>query len=358
MMGSERKPPARSERGSAQGRAGEARLVAAVRAGDEAAFAALTEPYRRQLQVHCYRILGSLEDAEDLVQETFIRAWRNRASFHGESLYRTWLYQIATNASLDALRRRRRRVLPPDLGPAGDPRAELPDATDAPWLQPYPDRLLEPASPDESEPEALVVERETIELAFLVAIQALPPRQRAALILRDVLDWSAAATASLLETSVQAINSSLQRAHATMRTQLPPDRRDWGQVAAATGDEQLLLQRYMEAHERADIGGLARLLRDDVRLSMPPMPVWFEGHAAVVAFHEGVFAPEVGHIRGVPTAANRQPVAALYVRAPGEDEYRPLALDLLTIDGGAITQITSFVTPDLFAAFGLPAGFR
>jgi RNA polymerase sigma-70 factor (ECF subfamily) len=338
-------------------RAGEAMLVASAIAGDEGAFEALTEPYRRQLHVHCYRMLGSVDDAEDLVQETFIRAWRNRARFHGESLFRTWLYQIATNACLDALRRRRRRVLPQDLVPAGDPGAELPEPIDAPWLQPYPDRLLELSTPVGSGPEARVIEKETIELAFLVAIQALPPRQRAVLILRDVLDWSAAESASMLETSVQAINSALQRAHATMRQQLPPKRRDW-RPAVPSHEERTLLRRYMEAHERADIAGLAGLLREDVRLSMPPMPVWYEGRSAVVAFHRGVFAPEVGHIRGLATSANRQPVAALYVRSAGETEYRPLALDLLTIEAGEITQITSFVTPDLFAAFGLPASLR
>ena len=342
---------------STQGRAGEADLVAAANAGDDKAFAALTEPYRQQLQVHCYRMLGSLEDAEDLVQETFVRAWRNRAKFHGDSLYRTWLYQIATNACLDALRRRRRRVLPYDLVPAGDPGAALPDAIDAPWLQPYPDRLLEPSAPVGGEPEATTVEKETIELAFLVAIQSLPPRQRAVLILRDVLDWSAEDSAALLETTVPAINSALQRAHATMREKLPAKRREWKPATAPSDEERNLLQRYMAAHERSDIHGLAVLLRDDVRLSMPPMPVWYEGRLAVVAFHEGVFAPDVGHIRGLATAANRQPVAALYVLAPGGIEYRPLALDLLTMEGGAITEITSFVSPHLFAAFGLPEVF-
>jgi RNA polymerase sigma-70 factor (ECF subfamily) len=341
-----------------QGRADEADLVAAAVAGDEAAFAALTEPYRRQLQVHCYRMLGSLEDAEDFVQETFVRAWRNRATFHGDSLYRTWLYQIATNACLDALRRRRRRVLPYDLVPAGDPGVALPDAIDAPWLQPYPDWLLEPSAPVSGEPEARTVEKETIELAFLVAIQSLAPRQRAVLIVRDVLDWSAEDAASLLETTVPAINSALQRAHATMREKLPAERRDWKPTSVPSDEERVLLDRYMAAHERSDIHGLAVLLRDDVRLSMPPMPVWYEGRSAVVAFHEGVFGPDVGHIRGLATAANRQPVAALYVRTPGDTEYRPLALDLLTVQGGAITDITSFVMPELFAAFGLPATLR
>jgi RNA polymerase sigma-70 factor (ECF subfamily) len=207
------------------------------------------------------------------------------------------------------------------------------------------------------EPEATSVEKETIELAFLVAIQSLPPRQRAVLILRDVLDWSAEESASLLETTTAGVNSALQRAHATMREKLQARRREWKPATSPSREEEAVLRRYMDAHERSDIHGLAVLLRDDVRLSMPPHPVWYEGHAAVVAFHEGVFDPENGHIRGIATAANRQPVAALYVRPPGEIEYRPLALDLLTLEGVAITEITSFVIPELFEKFGLPQAF-
>ncbi len=333
----------------------EARLVAAAMDGDEVAFAALTERYRRQLQVHCYRMVGSIEEAEDLVQETFLRAWRMRSSFRRDSLYRTWLYQIATNVCLDALRARKRRVLPTDLGPAGDPADPLPNAMDAPWLQPYPDRLLEPASAAANEPDAMAVERETIELAFLVSIQALPPRQRAVLIMRDVLDWSAAETATLFDISVQAVNSSLQRAHETMRRKLPRQRQSWAPLSRPSADELALLARYMEAHERADSSILAGLLRDDVRLSMPPMPIWLDGRVDVLAFHlDNVFAPSVGHIRGLATAANRQPAAALYLRAPGDDVYRPLAIDVLRFEGDSISEITSFVSPELFAAFGLP----
>jgi RNA polymerase sigma-70 factor (ECF subfamily) len=337
--------------------ADDASLAAAITAGDEAAFAVLAERYRRQLQVHCYRMLGSFEDAEDIVQETLIRAWRKRDTFEGRSLFRTWLYQIATNACLDALRRHPRRVLPPELGPAADPRADLPDPIDLPWLQPYPDLLLQSTDPAEA-PDAKTVAKETIELAFLVAIQALPPRQRAVLIARDVLDWSAAETATLLDTTVASVNSALQRAHETMRHRLPPRREAWTATAETTADDRTLLRRYMDAHEQADTGILATLLRDDVRLSMPPIPIWYEGLAAVVAFHEGVFGPEVGPIRGIATSANRQPVAALYVRPPGKKAFRPLALDLLRIEAGAIAEITSFVSPQLFAGFGLPAYLR
>src|SRR5262245_6110788 len=186
---------------------------------EQAAFAALTEPYRRELQVHCYRMLGSFQDAEDLVQETMLRAWRSRQQFQGRSSFRAWLYRIATNACLDALASKARRVLPYQLAPATDPRATslfTPDP-EIPWLQPYPDRLLDEVAPSDTEPDALAVERETIELAFLVAIQLLPPRQRAVLILRDVLGWSARETASLLESSVASANSALQRARATMK---------------------------------------------------------------------------------------------------------------------------------------------
>jgi RNA polymerase sigma-70 factor (ECF subfamily) len=201
----------------------------------------------------------------------------------------------------------------------------------------------------------MAVERETIELAFLVSIQALPPRQRAVLIVRDVLDWSAAETANLLDTTVQAVNSSLQRAHQTMRGKLPQTRQSWAPLKSPSADELALLGRYMEAHERADSSILAGLLREDVRLLMPPMPVWYDGRGAVVAFHhDSVFAPTVGPIRGLATAANRMPAAALYVRAPGDDRYRPLAIDVLRVEGGAISEITSFVSPELFAAFGLP----
>ncbi|MGH2801339.1 MAG: RNA polymerase subunit sigma-70, partial [Thermoleophilaceae bacterium] len=196
---------------------------------EESAFAALFERHRRELQVHCYRMLGSFEDSEDLVQETFLRAWRKRANFgsDGRSSFRAWLYRIATNACLDVLRSRPRRVLPTHVEPAGDPAAPPSPPADLPWLQPYPDRLLEPISPVEDEPGAVVVARETIALAFIAAIQHLPPRQRAVLILRDVLGWSAKDAASLLEVSVSSVTSALQRARATLRDRLGERRTEW-----------------------------------------------------------------------------------------------------------------------------------
>jgi RNA polymerase sigma-70 factor, ECF subfamily len=322
----------------------------------ESAFAALLERHRRELQVHCYRMLGSLEDAEDLVQETFLRAWRKRASFSagGLSAFRAWLYRIATNACLDVLRSRPRRVLPPQVGKAGDPTAPPSPPADLPWLQPYPDRLLEPIAPGQDEPAAVVVARETIELAFIAAIQHLPPRQRAVLILRDVLGWPAKDTASLLEASVGSVNSALQRARATLRDRLGERRTDWARPSEPSQEERELLRRYVDAHERADADALAELLRDDARLTMPPHPTWYAGREAILIATRQGFDPEFGHIRTLIAAANSQPAAAHYLRRPGESEYRPLALDVLRIEGGRVAEINSFVFPGLFPAFGLP----
>jgi RNA polymerase sigma-70 factor (ECF subfamily) len=329
-------------------------VLAAARAGDESAFAALVERYRRELQVHCYRMLGSLEDAEDMVQETFLRAWRNRGSFEGRSTFRAWLYRIATNACLDLLERRPRRVLPPQVAPAADPRAPLPPAADLPWLQPYPDRLLEGIAPSDAEPDAALVAKETIELAFLVTIQHLPARQRVVLVLRDVLGWSAKETALLLNASVDSVNSALGRARSTVRKHLPARRLEWAADSEPSEAERSLLRRYMEAHERGDAAAFAALLREDARLTMPPMPTWYDGRAAVATFHaEQVFVPDV-QWRFMATRANRQPAAALYTRRPGEGEYRASVIDVLRIEEGLIAQIDSFVLPDLFPAFGLP----
>ena len=301
-------------------------------------------------------MLGSLEDSEDLVQETFLRAWRGRASFSPReaSSFRAWLYRIATNACLDVLRKRPRRILPPQVAPAGDPAAPPPPPADLPWLQPYPDRLLEPIAPAGDEPGAVVVARETIELAFLAAIQHLPPRQRAVLILRDVLGWSAKETALLLEASVGSVNSALQRARATLRDRLPERRTEWAPSSRPSEGERELLRRYVEAHERADADALAELMREDARLVMPPHPTWYAGREAIlIAMRQG-FDPEFGQLRTFVAGANMQPAAAHYLREPGESGYRPLALDVLRLEGGSVAEITSFVSPELFPAFGLP----
>jgi RNA polymerase sigma-70 factor (ECF subfamily) len=301
-------------------------------------------------------MLGSFEDSEDLVQETFLRAWRKRASFgsDGRSSFRAWLYRIATNACLDVLRSRPRRVLRAQVAAAGDPAAPPQPPADLPWLQPYPDRLLEPISPAEDEPAAVVVARETIELAFVAAIQHLPPSQRAVLILRDVLGWSAKDTASLLDVTVAAVNSSLQRARATVRERLGERRTEWARSAQPSEKERELLRRYLDAHERADVDALAELLRQDARLTMPPHPTWYAGRKAILIASQQGFDPGFGELRSVVAGANMQPAAAHYLRRPGESEYRLLALDVLQIERGRIAEITSFVFPELFGAFGLP----
>jgi RNA polymerase sigma-70 factor, ECF subfamily len=310
---------------------------------EEAVFTELLERHRAELRVHCYRMLGSVEESEDLVQETFLRAWRNRASFIPASA-RAWLYRIATNACLDVLRRRPSRLLTAPV-PAADPDAPIPPPAELPWLQPYPDRLL---APPEDEPGTAVVARETIELAFLAAIQNLPPRQRAVLILRDVLDWSAKETAELLDVSVASVNSALQRARGRV---IPAPERPPAE------EERELLRRYVDAHERADVAALAELLREDARLTMPPHATWFEGRAAILVASTKGFDPEFGELRAVPTGANLQPAVAHYLRPPGASEYRPLAIDVLRMKSGLVAEINSFVFPELFAAFGLPDEF-
>jgi RNA polymerase sigma-70 factor, ECF subfamily len=301
-------------------------------------------------------MLGSFEDSEDLVQETFLRAWRKRASFgpDGRFSFRAWLYRIATNACLDVLRSRPRRVLPPQVAAAGDPAAPPSPPADLPWLQPYPDRLLEPMSPAKDEPGAVVVARETIELAFIAAIQHLPPRPRAVLILRGVLGWSAKDTASMLKVSVASVNSALQRARATLRDRLGERRTEWARSLEASEEERELLRRYVDAHERADADALAELLREDARLTMPPHPVWYRGRKAILIAARQGFDPEFGRLRTLVAAANRQPAAAHYLRRPGESVYRPLALDVLRIENGRVAEILAFPA-DSFPGAGAAA---
>ena len=327
--------------------------AAAAKAGDEAAFGALAERYRRELLVHCYRMLGSLDDAEDQVQETFLRAWRRRETYAGRATFRAWLYRIATNACLDALARHPRTV-PEPTPPTGASVPAAPRAEIA-WLQPFPDQLLEGIAPSDEEPDAVVVAKETIELAFLAAIQHLPPRQRAVLILRDVLGWSAKETAALLDSSVQSANSALQRARATLREQLPERRLEWRADADPSEHERELVQRYVEATERVDTSALAALLREDMRFSMPPDPNWWAGRdAAVASWVEGGFGgPDFSDIRCLATSANRQPAVANYRRQPGDTQYHGFALDVLRIEDGLVAEIVTF-GPSVFRAFGLP----
>ncbi|VXC27487.1 RNA polymerase subunit sigma-70 [Aeromicrobium sp. 9AM] len=304
----------------------------------EAAFSELAEPHRRELHVHCYRMLGSFEDAEDTVQETFLRAWRRRETFEGRSTFRAWLYRIATNACLDLLAKRR-----PDPATGGE----------VLWLQPYPDRLLDELRADDSEePEALAVARETIELAYVVAVQHLAPRPRAALILRDVLGWPAKDVAELLGDSVNSVNSALQRARAGMREHLPAERQDWtgGDEDAETRE---LVRSFTDASVAKDIDAITTMLRDDVRYSMPPTPGLYVGRDAVLADWIGDGFEDLGDMRTVLTSVNRQPAIAFYLWQERERAYLPLTIDVLRISGGAVTEIVIFHA-DQFPLLGLP----
>ncbi|WP_432188096.1 RNA polymerase subunit sigma-70 [Streptomyces sp. Tue6028] len=305
---------------------------------DEPAFSRLAERHRRELHVHCYRMLGSFEDAEDTVQETFLRAWRRRETFEGRSTFRAWLYRIATNACLDLLARCR-----PEPATGGE----------VLWLQPYPDRLLDelPAG-SADEPETVAFARETIELAYLVAVQHLAPRPRAVLILRDVLGWPAKEVAEFLGDSVNSVNSALQRARAGMREHLPAERQDWSGGAQDSGTRELV-RRFTDASVATDVGRLADMLRDDVRCSMPPTPGLSLGRDAVVTgWVEEGFEGMQG-LRGVPTSVNRQPAVAFYLWNEREGAYLPLTIDVLRVTGGAITEIVIFHA-DRFPRLGLP----
>ncbi|MFF4986299.1 RNA polymerase subunit sigma-70 [Streptosporangium saharense] len=315
----------------------EAAFIAAARSNDAAQFALITEPYRRGLQVHCYRMLANYEDAQDLTQETFLRVWRRRESFRGHATLRTWLYRIATNACLDFLDRRNDRTPVP---------AELPGAdSEVHNLQPYPDRML-PEDPQES-----VVARETIELAFIVAAQHLPPRQRAAFILRDVLGWPAPKAADALDLTVASVTSALQRARVTMRERLPGRRLDWRRPATheLSDDERDVVRSYIDAHERNDLDGLTALLRDDLRFTMLPDPgtVTITAKDAVDGWvSNGLFQRGYDDWRCTATTVNRMPAAALYLRSPGDPEYRLFTIAVLRIVEGKIAELTGFDAAD------------
>ena len=296
-------------------------LVAAAVAGDQAAFSTLVERHRRELHVHCYRMLGSYDEAEDAVQETMLRAWRRRDSFDGGPYFRAWLYRIATNTCLDQLRRSHRRA------PAGGSFAEVP------WLQPYPDVELDQVATHDDQPDAALVARETVELAFLAALQALPPRQRAVVLARDVLGWSAAEAAALLDMTVPAANSALQRGRATLGDRLPSRRAEWS-VAEPSDDERSAMAEFMAAHERHDAAAAAAMLRDDIRITMPPNPFRFDGIDVVARALETAFGvEEVGDWRLVPIRANRMPAAASYLREWGDSMFRAFKIDVRAVGG-------------------------
>jgi RNA polymerase sigma-70 factor (ECF subfamily) len=319
-------------------------------------FERLAEPLRRELQMHCYRMLGSVHEAEDLVQETYLRAWRSFDSFDtiAGGSFRAWLYKIATNACLNALasRKHARRFLPDQLKTAT---VHMPSsaATDVEWLEPYPTAYLEGIRDDAANPEVRYTLREAVQLAFVAAIQMLPPRQRSALLLCDVLGWTAAETATLLEGSKASINSALQRARATLASHYPSGRPL--EAPQPTPAQQKLLQRYLDVWQDLDPQGLAALLKEDVTLTMPPWLEWFTGPGAIISF---LRIWKNNGLRLVPTGANGQPAFAVYERTKGQWGAR--SIHVLTLEHELISTITVFgppIGPNLFQSFGLPLIF-
>lgn len=312
-------------------------------------FGALVEPHRRELRAHGYRLLGSLVEAEDLVQETFLRAWRRRETFAGRAPLRAWLYKIATNLGLDLLRQRRRRTLPMARQAAAADEDPIPaDVNDPIWLEPSPDDWLEPEA---ASPEARYSARESVMLAFMTVLHQLPPRQRAVLILRDVLDWPAGEVADALEMTVSAVKSALRRARVTL------GRRYHAAAEPALDDAQRdLLARYLRAWEAADADGLATLLTDDVTFSMPPIPAWYLGRASVRALvARTVFGgPARGRWRLLPTRANGQPAFGLYRRDEAAGVYAAYGIQVVTLAGSQVADITTFRMPALAPFFQMP----
>jgi len=316
-------------------------------------FASTVEYHRHELLVHCYRMLGSLQDAEDAVQETLLRAWRYRDSVKEGAPLRPWLYRVATNACLDAIARDERRAVLAARAAADDGWTGEPD--DVVWLGPIPNSVLEPATPPAKTPEAMTLMGETIEIAFLTVIQLLTPQQRAALILCDVLDWSAKDAADLLDLTVPAVNSALQRARVRLRERLPSRKPPWPANVDASAAERDLLKKYVEASESADFRAFESIIRADATFRMPPEPGVAEGREAMFrVWTEGGFGSEAfGRLRCVLTHANLQPAVACYRCQPGDSTWRALAMDVLRIENGLVAEIVVFM-PDNFAAFGLP----
>ena len=327
-------------------------LLSRARAGDQDAFSELVDPYRRELHGHCYRIIGSVHDAEDMLQETLLAAWRGLASFEERSSVRAWLYRIATNRCLNALRDAgRRQPPPPPEPPPGPPE---PTRHDEPvWLEPYPDTLLEAIADLAPGPEARYEARETIELAFIAALQHLLPRQRAVLMLRDVLGFHTAEVAAILDTTEDSVKGALKRARATLDQRLPPDRQRPPVLGSL--QEQRLVRRFADAFEAGDIDGLITLLTSDAWFTMPPVPLQYQGPAAIAAFLRYWATSHPGRrLRLVPTRANTQPAFGLYVH----DQHAPIAhaagLLVLTLQGDHISALTCFYDTSALPGFGLP----
>ncbi|WP_431784411.1 sigma-70 family RNA polymerase sigma factor [Streptomyces chumphonensis] len=311
-------------------------------------FPRLADPFRRELLAHCYRMLGSVHDAEDLVQETYLRAWRAYDRFEGRSSMRTWLHRIATNTCLDALESRSRRPLPTGLGaPSSDPSDELVEQGEVPWLEPVPDALV---GADGADPAAVVTSRESIRLAFVAALQHLPARQRAVLLLRDVLKWRAAEVAELLETSTASVNSALQRARAQLKQIAPAEDTV---TEPGHGERRELLERYVAAFEVKDVAEIVRLLSQEVVWEMPPFTGWYQGPAAVGELIGTRCPGGPGEMRLIPAGANGQPAFGLYMRAE-DGTYQPFHLQVLTLAQGGVAHVAAFFDTRLFATFGLP----
>jgi RNA polymerase sigma-70 factor (ECF subfamily) len=323
----------------------EADTIKAAQAGDEAAFERLVASYRRELYAHCYRILGSTADAEDALQDALLRAWRALPRFEGRSSLRSWLYRIATNACLRALEKRQPRVLPIDYGPAADPHDAVPaPLVESVWIEPYPD--------DQLPLEAGYEQREAVELAFIAALQHLPARQRAVLILRDVLGFSAREVAEALDATPESIDSALQRAHKTVDERVPA--RSQQATLRALGDEELraIVDRFAAAWEGADVEAIKAMLAEDALFAMPPHPFWLTGRDAIAEFLRRRPLRPGARERVVPTRANGQLAFGHYVLENGR--FAAHALSVLTLRGEEIAEITVFLTPEPFARFGLP----
>jgi RNA polymerase sigma-70 factor (ECF subfamily) len=326
------------------------RALARARAGDEDAFRELTDPYRHELQLHCYRIVGSTQDAEDLVQETLLAAWRGLEQFSERASIRTWLYRIATNRCIDALRASARR--PRSL----EPMTELPEpsrVTEPIWLEPYPDVLLEGLADGAPGPEARYEAKEAIALAFVAGLQHLPPQQRAVLVLRDVLSFQAAEVAEILDTTEAAVNSLLRRARATLDSRLPAAGRERAPLPNSRREREVV-GRFADAVEAGDVDGVLALLTDDAWVTMPPQPYEYQGAAAIGRFLHDRETRRGAPWRLVPTRANGQPAFGCYFPCPHTDIARPSGLLVLTLAGNGIAEITWFADSSVFPHFGLP----
>jgi RNA polymerase sigma-70 factor, ECF subfamily len=329
-------------------------LLEEARRGDAAAFSQLIALHRPALHAHCYRMLGSVQDAEDALQEALLNAWRALPRFEARGSLKAWLYRIATNACLKAIERRPKRVLPVDYGPAADPHDPLAQPlVESIWLEPYPDMGLE-LEDRLSSPDARYEQRESVELAFVAALQYIPGRQRAVLILRDVLGFSAKEVAATLEMTPAAVDTALQRAHKTVDERLPA--RSQQATLQALGDERLreMVDRFVDAWERADVGSVVAMLAHDATITMPPRPTWYRGQDAVASFLRAVALAADKRWRLLPVNANGQPAFGEYLWNERTQNFVAEAVTVLTMTDNLIADITSFRRPDLFARFGLP----